>query len=328
MLLKMRSKGKEISNDILKKKGIIPYHKPFPLDEDRLNVLTKQIKEVLKSGQLTNGKYVKELEDKIKEMYGVEFCIATSNCTMGITFCFQYLENSPYLTIEMPNFTWISPYLMISHLQKVFVDIDKETWLMKDLGRGLKLSFPTHTFGNIIEIENDNKILYDGAQALGSVIKKFGDATVLSLAPTKLVTSCEGGLVLTNQEYLAKFVRFRRDKCARMSEVHALIGLKTFEYLDIILNWKEKVYNYYKSYIPGQFQEIPIHSNYNTIGFLNTEKLEIPEHIETKQYYEPVFDMELMPNAFEVYKQMVCLPSYYDCPYIQIVEDILEVNEP
>jgi len=315
--------GKEIK---LTNKEKIPYHKPFPLDEDRLNVLTNQIRGVLKSGQLTNGKYVKELEDKIAKMYGVEFCIATSNCTMGLMLSFQY-EVSLFNIIHMPNFTWMSPEMVIPN-KKAYYDIDKETWLMKDWPRiRNKFIFPTHTFGNIIELDWDYHVIYDGAHALGSVIKKFGDATVLSLAPSKLVTSCEGGLVLTNQEHLAEFVRFRRDKCARMSEVHALIGLKTLEHLGEILEWKEEVYHYYKYYIPGQFQEIPIHSNYNTIGFLNTEKLEIPKHIETKQYYEPVFDMELMPNAFEVYKQMVCLPSYYECPYVQIVEDILELNE-
>ena len=302
----------------------IPYHKPFPLDDDRLETLSNQIKDVIKSGQLTNGDYVKKLEDNIAEMYGIEFCIATSNCTVGIFLSFQYEASLPY-KIHMPNFTWISPYLCIPN-KKQFYDIDPETWLMKDWPERNDHIFPTHTFGNIIEIDKEYHVIYDGAHALGSVIKKFGDATILSLAPTKLITSCEGGLVLTNEKYLADFVRFRRDKCARMSEVHALIGLKTLEHLPTILEWKEKVHHYYKSYIPGQFQKIPLNSNYNTIGFLNIEKLEIPKHIETKQYYEPVFDMELMPNAFEVYKQMVCLPSYYDCPYVDIVDDILELN--
>lgn len=303
----------------------IPYHKPFPLPEKELNELVIAIKGVIKSGDLTNGEFVKILEDRIKELYDVEYVIATSNCTMGITLCLQYLEIPEY-TIEMPNFTWISPYLMNQHLPKVFVDINKETWLMEDLGKGIKLSFPTHTFGSIIELKNDHKVIYDGAHALGSKIRKFGDATILSLAPTKLVTSCEGGLVLTNQKYLADFVRFRRDKCARMSEVHALVGIQTLHYLNEVLQWKEEVYHYYKSYIPGQFQEIPIHSNFNTIGFLNTENLKIPENIETKQYYEPIYQIDLLPNAYEVYKKMVCLPSYYGCPYKDIVESILELN--
>lgn len=313
----------------------IPYHRPFPLPEKELNELVIAIKSVIESGDLTNGVFVEILEERIKELYDVEYVIATSNCTMGLFLCFQY--EGTYNTVHMPNFTWISPYLCIPN-DKKFCDIDKETWLIKDYNKldfweksltGTKdnfLLFPTHTFGNIIEIERDYHVIYDGAHALGSKIRKFGDATVLSLAPTKLITSCEGGLVLTNQKYLADFVRFRRDKCARMSEVHALIGLATLPYLGEVLKWKEMVYHYYKSYIPGQFQVIPINSNYNTIGFLNTENLRIPEHITTKQYYEPVYQVDLLPNAYEVYKQMVCLPSYYQCPYVDIVDNILELN--
>lgn len=304
----------------------IPYHKPLELPEKELNELTIAIKSVIKSGNLTNGDFVEILETKIKEMYDVDYVIATSNCTMGLFLCFQY--KSWHDTVYMPNFTWISPYLTIPQKQKVYHDIHKYSWLMNGYPKGNQyLVFPTHTFGNIIELERDYNVIYDGAHALGSKIKRFGDATVFSLAPTKLVTSCEGGLVLTNDKYIESFVRFRRDKCARMSEVHALIGLATLHHLDEVLQWKETVYHYYKSYIPGVFQEIPIDSNFNTIGFLNTEKLKIPEHIETKQYYEPVFQIDLLPNAYEVYEQMVCLPSYYTCPFTDIVDSILELNK-
>ncbi|KKL14580.1 hypothetical protein LCGC14_2514230 [marine sediment metagenome] len=218
----------------------IPYHKPLQFSALETEILIAKIKGVLKSGMLTNDEYVRELEFMIGDMYGVEYCIATSNCTMGLFLSFQCLQSGLLLDIEMPNFTWMSPYMMFNGYPTHFIDIDKETWLMKDIGTGIKLSFPTHTFGNLIEISN-SPVIYDGAHALGSRIKEFGDATVLSLAPTKLVTSCEGGLVLTNQQYLAEFVRFRRDRCARMSEIHALIGLATLEHLDMILAWKEEV---------------------------------------------------------------------------------------
>ena len=304
----------------------IPYHKPYPLEHDELKDLGKEIKEVLKSGDITDGKYVRLLEEMIKEIYDVEYVIATSNCTMGLFLCFQY-EVFPNEVIHMPNFTWISPYLCIPNT-KQFYDIDKQTWLMKHWPKGgSDYIFPTHTFGSIVEIEREYHVIYDGAHALGSVINKFGDATVLSLAPTKLVTSCEGGLVLTNEQHLADLVRFRKSRCARMSEVHALIGLYTLKHLSEILEWKKRVYHYYKSYIPGVFQKVPHDSNFNTIGFLNIENLKIPDHITKKQYYEPIFEMELLPNSFEVYKKMVCLPSYFGAPYVQIVEDIKEANE-
>ena len=307
-------------------KNKIPFHRPFPLEENEIGYINRRIKEILKSGQLTNGKWVKELENRIKDIYGVKYIIATANCTLGIYLCMRYKSYIGY--IHMPNFTWDSPYLMLDDAIN-FHDINKETWLMKipNISHKRNLLFPSHTFGNIIEIEDDYNVIYDGAHSLGSNIKKFGVATVFSLAATKLITACEGGLVLTNEHYLADFVRFRRDKCARMSEVNALIGNIYLDHMTEIIDWKKMVYKYYKGNIPGQFQKIPITSNYNTIGFLNYDKLKIPEHLETKQYYEPIYDIELLPNAYEVYKNIVCLPSYFGCAYKQIVEDIKEENE-
>ena len=112
-----------------------------------------------------------------------------------------------------------------------------------------------------------------------------------------------------------------------MSEVHAIIGLQTLTHLDEVLEWKEKVYNYYKEHLPGIFQKIPYQSNYNTIGFLNEENLKIPSHIEYRKYYDPIFEQELYPNTDYVFSKIICLPSYYNCPYEQIVEDIKEANE-
>ena len=304
----------------------IPYHKPLELDEDDILFIQDNIKNIIKTGRLSKINYwVKYLENDIKELYDVKYVIATSNCTLGLSLCFQYFNVG---SIHMPNFTWNSPYLMFhDHHNIDFYDINKKTWLVENIPDYHHLiKFPTHTFGNIIEIKEEYHTIYDGAHALGSKIKKFGEATVLSLAPTKPITSGEGGIILTNNDFLAEFLYYRRDRCARMSEIHALIGHVYFQYLDIILNWKKMVYDYYKKNIPGQFQEIPITSNYNTIGFLNTEKLIIPEFIETKQYYEPIFQVDLLPNSYEVYKNIICLPSWYNCPYEIITESILEAN--
>ncbi len=307
----------------------IPYHKPMELSRLDKEDITNKIKECLTTGQLTNGKHVQELERQVKEMYDAEFCIATSNCTMGLMLCYQYFNNLTCgAKIHMPNFTWISPHLiaMESGFKQIFHDIDPKTWLMKGESPHTELVSPCHTFGNIVECEEDYRVVYDGAHALGSKIKKIGDATVFSLAPTKMVTSCEGGLIITNQKYLADHVRFRRDKCARMSEIHAIIGLQTLKHLEDILEWKRKVYDYYKEHVLGIFQEIPIESNYNTIGFLNENNLIIPEYIETKSYYEPVYQKDLFPNAWEVYKKIICLPSYYGVDYKEIVRSINEAN--
>ena len=87
------------------------------------------------------------------------------------------------------------------------------------------------------------------------------------------------------------------------------------------------VYEYYKKHIPGQFQKIPYNSTYNTIGFLNICNLKIPKHIEIKQYYEPIHLPQKNTITEYVYNNIICLPSYYNCPYKQIVEDIKEEND-
>jgi len=302
----------------------ISYHKVYPFSEYDIKEMFKKMKECLISGQLTNGKYVRKLEEKIKNIYDIDYCIATTNCSLGLFLCYQFFN---WLKpIHLPNFTWISVDLITEGLFKLYHDIDLDTWLMKNIPSYGIIS-PNHTFGNICNIrtKNKEKIIFDGAHALMSKIDFFGDATVFSLAPTKLITSCEGGIIVTNNKELAKFVSERRTKIARMSELHAIVGITTLKYINEIRNKKKEIYNAYSNSIPGKFQYIEKSSNYNTIGFLNTDNLKIPPSIQTKQYYFPL-KKEQCPNSWDVYSKMVCLPSWYDVDYSLIIEKILEYN--
>lgn len=297
---------------------IIPFHRPYPLSDNEIIEITDKIHGCIKSGQLTNGVYVRELEEKIREMYNVKHCIATSSATQGLLACIYYFK---WDKIDIPSFEWKSLMEIVNTLELdvYWVDIDKETWL-QEKGEGY-YSIGLHTFGNI---NNDNHTIYDGSHALGCKLPNIGVATVFSLAATKIVTSCEGGLVITDNDEFAEVVREYRDRCARMSEVHAIIGLQTLNYLEEVMEWKSKVRKYYEKHINGQFQTIPIESNHNTIAFLNVNDLTIPSHITTKQYYEPL--KVGLPNTDYVYSKIIALPSYYNCNYKKIVEDILDAN--
>lgn len=306
---------------------MIPYHRPMKLSRDDYAEIHERIQNVLATGILTNGEYVAKLEEEIKRIHKVDYAILVNNCTMGLLICYMFL---PSKRISIPVFTWDSVRIVLSYTehQIEYCDIDKETWLMEKTD-GYGIVSPNHTFGNVLEDQGHSCQIFDGAHCLGCKLESVGFATVLSLAPTKLVTACEGGIILTNNDKLNTYARIMRRYIARESEVHAIIGLQTLKHLDEVLAWKKKVYNYYSKNIPGQFQKIPIESNYNTIGFLNTEHLIIPEKIETRQYYENQWEDggKSFPNAWYVYKNIVCLPSYYGVDYKQIVEDINEANE-
>lgn len=303
----------------------IPYHLPLVLSEEDVQVVKWKLEDCLEFGNLSNLRNVRELEEHVEKIYNVKYCIATNNATSGLFWCWKFYDW--LMPLHMPNFTWPSFYYMLDRDVRVeFHDINPDTWLMEPSYYG-GVVMPTHTFGSISEVKrtHNNKIIFDGAHSFGCKIKDIGDATVFSLAPTKLVTGCEGGLVITNDRELADFVADKRDKCCRMPEPNAIIALQTLQYLDAILEWKREVYEYYREHIEGIFQEIPIASNYNTIGFKNLYELNIPKYITIKQYYEPIKG-DILPNAYRVFKRMVCLPSYYGVNYKKITKDIKVAN--
>jgi len=305
-------------------KRMIPFHRPFPLNEMELRNIKFEVDRIIESGQVSNDTWNRVLEGEIQKLYDVKYCLTTNNCTMGLLICLAFLEKDRY--IQVPMFNWWSDLYVLNYLKKniAWNDVDMKTWLPIENYGGYSLYL--NTFGNIGRSKKINAI-YDSSHCLGAKITNFGLAHVFSLAPSKLITSCEGGLIITNNDDLYEFALERRNRTSRLSEIHALIGCVYLQHLDEILKWKKKVRVYYEKHIPGQFQEILDNSTHNTIGFLNTEKLKIPDHITIKQYYEPIHDNGIENNSKKIYEQIICLPSWYGVNYKNIVEDILEFNE-
>lgn len=297
----------------------IPYHEPIKLSEYDKKTIQIRYDICLDSGQLSNGFWVQELEHEIKKKYKVEYCIATSSCTQALLLCLSQVNDH----IQLPAFNWWSDLYVLDFLQKkrYWLDIDPETWL--PIEEYVVPSLYLNTFGNVGQSHNP-KSIYDSSHCLGAKFKDIGLATCISLAPTKLITAGEGGLILTNDELFATKVTELRNRCCRLPEINAILALQTLNYLDEIMKWKRFVRNYYEKHLPGQFQKIEYDSNHNTIGFLT--HLAMPGHIDTRQYYVPISDYSKLPNTKHVYERMVCLPSHYDAPIKKITESILEVN--
>ena len=287
---------------------MIPYHRPFPLTID--------FTDIFESGKYSNGIYCRALESEIERMYNCT-CYSCSSGTQGLMILNARLNHEP---VHLLSFTWKSVEYMLkmSGSPITYEDIDYDTWLMNyDKHNGY--SIRQHTFGNVDVIYYYG--IYDGTHALGSKFPNLGKGTVLSLAPTKLITSGEGGLILLKEPN--ETIKEYRDKCSRMSEFHAKIGLEYLKHLDKMLQWKKKVFEYYKEHLNGRFQEIPYDSNYNTIGMIT--ELKMPDTVEFKKYYEPL--KKGFATTDYIYSKIVCLPSWYGCPYKEIVELIEEENK-
>jgi dTDP-4-amino-4,6-dideoxygalactose transaminase len=304
----------------------IPYHKVMALPPGEQMEVHARIDELFEKGQITNGIHCRRLEQWFMDYYHVKYAIATCNCTQGLIIALSavYQQYRPTAQVHTPAFAWYSTQRALESqgFVPVWEDIDPETWIME--GRdNFDCALPVHTFGNTAQC-HARRIIYDGAHTVGARLPDVGDATVFSLAPTKIITSIEGGMVITDNDLLAANITALRDKTCRLSEIHAIFGNAYLKHLKEVMLWKLKCNTLYRAAKIGIMQVCACDYNMNTIGVLNA-KLKIPPSIETRKYYEPL--IHGLKNTDLVYNRITCLPSWYNCPVDEVIKRIKEANE-
>jgi dTDP-4-amino-4,6-dideoxygalactose transaminase len=239
----------------------LPLAKPTFADPDRVARATASI---LASGVLTNGPHVRELEARAADYLGVRHCVAVASCTAGLMLALRASGLSG--DVVLPSFTFSASAHAIAWngLRPVFTDISPDTLLLDPAAAaratGVRTSaiLATHTFGAPCDVDGLSEVarrsgirlFFDAAHAFGSsrkgtMVGGFGDAEVFSLSPTKVLIAGEGGIIATNDDVLAERCRIGRDYGnpgdydtrfvglnARMSELHAVTALASFEDLE------------------------------------------------------------------------------------------------
>jgi dTDP-4-amino-4,6-dideoxygalactose transaminase len=239
----------------------LPLVRPTPVADPA--ALRSRLEAVLASGKLTNGAVVEEFEATAAARLGVAHAVAVSSCTSGLMLVLQGLGATG--RVVLPSFTFAASGHAVRWAggTPVWAEVDPRRCTVdpadvESIVPGAAAMTATHVFGAPCQVEELQRIadgegiplVYDAAHALGSSrggrpIGGFGAAEVFSLSPTKVVFAGEGGLVTTNDRALAEHVRLGRDygnpgdyNCrfpglnARMSEVHAAIGLASLDGAD------------------------------------------------------------------------------------------------
>jgi dTDP-4-amino-4,6-dideoxygalactose transaminase len=227
--------------------------RPSPPPESVLD----DIRKILSGPVLTNGPYVRELEERAADYLGVRHCVAVSSGTSGLLLVLRVANLSGDVVIPSFTFSATAHAVQWNGLRPVFSDVDPETLLLSPeavrqvVTAETSAILATHTYGTpcdteglLEEAQSAGAVLFfDAAHALGSQhngkrVGGFGDAEVFSLSPTKVMVASEGGIIATNDETIAEQCRIGRDygnpgdyDCqfaglnARMSEVHAAIAI-------------------------------------------------------------------------------------------------------
>jgi dTDP-4-amino-4,6-dideoxygalactose transaminase len=184
------------------------------------------VREVLESGQLTMGPKVAELERLLAEACSAADACAVSSGTAALHLAVLALGIGPGDEVLVPAYTFpaTANVVAVAGGTPVLVDVDPVTMNVDPAAAAravtprTKAILAVHLFGRPARLEQlpELPVLEDAAGALGArrggrPVGGIGVVGCLSFHPRKIVTTGEGGAVLTSDEELAHRVRVLRD---------------------------------------------------------------------------------------------------------------------
>jgi len=232
---------------------------------------------VLSTGYLTQGAQAAEFERLVAELVGTNHAFATSSATTGLHLALVALGVEPGDEVVIPDFSFPATANVIVQQGAVpiFVDIRLDDFGMdpEQLDRAItprtKVIMPVHAFGLIADMDpileiaqaHELPVVEDAACALGAQYRgrqagSLGTLGVFSFHPRKVITTAEGGMIMTDSQQLAERLAILRSHGAvrgdhfmsfieagfnyRLSDVHAAIGVAQMARLDTILTERRK----------------------------------------------------------------------------------------
>jgi aminotransferase in exopolysaccharide biosynthesis len=315
------------------------------------------------------GKYVDMFEKMLADYTSSKYAIATVNGTAALHISLLLSEVSEGDEVITQALTFIATANAIKYCNAhpVFLDVDKDTMGLspeslkqfleektyikgktcynKNTHRRIKACVPMHTFGHPCKIDLIKNLcnqyyislIEDSAESLGSTYKgmhtgTFGKFGVISFNGNKTITAGGGGMILTNDENLAKRAKhitttaklphkweFKHDMIGynyRLTNIAAAIGCAQMENIDFIIEQKRNLArNYHKYFKQFDFVNFILEPN-NAISnyWLNTICFESKQ--TQKDFLEYSNNHGVMTRP--VWKLMTNLPIFKDCTHFEL----------
>ncbi len=233
------------------------------------------------------GKYVGKFEKEFADYMGVKEAVSCCNGTVALHVPLIALGLQPGDEVIVPSLTYISTANVVRYCGAVpvFADSLADTWNIdpEDIRRKItpktKGIIPVHLYGNpcdmdpIMDIAREYNlfVLEDAAECHGAVYKgkkagNFGIASTFSFFGNKIITTGEGGMIVTNDEELAKQMRVIKGQGQdpnrrywftrvgynyRMTNIEAAIGLAQLENIETHIAQRRKVASWYMEELNG-----------------------------------------------------------------------------
>lgn len=229
----------------------IPQIEPF-FDEQEAKALYEYMKS---GGWATEFKKTREFEERIAQFTGSKHCIVTNNGTISMTLALLAAGINAKDEILVPDMTMIATANAgkLFGAEPVFVDVEPDTLCMDLESARCALTPPTKALiyvsfnGRCGDIEavrsfcKNHKLFFleDAAQSFSSFYKgvhlgRFGDAGTFSFSMPKIITTGQGGAIITDNDELAAKIRRLKDfgRTRGGKDIHDTIGYN-FKFTDI-----------------------------------------------------------------------------------------------
>ena len=267
-------------------KIFIPVNEPVISKEAKRNIA-----EAITSGWLSSsGPFVKKFEQGFAKYLGVKHAISVCNGTAALHVALLSLNISKGDEVIVPAFTMAATWMAVLHTgaKPVFVDCELETYnidpdkIGKKITEKTKAIMPVHIYGHSCEMDKIMALakkykLYvveDAAEVHGGSYKKkkcgsFGNINCFSFYANKIITTGEGGMVVTNNKRLAyeankfkdlyhsdkkRFVHKKVGHNYRMTNLQAAVGCGELKNINKYIkkkHWMANLYNKGLKDIPG-----------------------------------------------------------------------------
>jgi perosamine synthetase len=334
---------------------MLPVFEP-EIGEDEINAVT----DALRKGEISGsfGGYIPEFENGFAKYCGAEFGVATTSGTTALELAVAAADIGPGDEVLMNACTNIATALAVYRNQAVTVPVDSEntTWNL-DLDKleslitpKTKAIIPVHIYGHPVDMDrlmkiakkHDLVVIEDGAEAHGAEVRgkrigSFGDMSCFSFYVNKIITTGEGGMVVTNNEALAKKLkllrnlaftnpRFRHEVPGynfRMSGMQAALGVAQLRKVDKLVETRRQLAKMYNEHLAGiQELQLPVEESWAKNVYWMYSVVYRPSNGKTRDdltkfLYENGVETRTMFCPMSLQPFLKEKPQYYrhvDCP--------------
>lgn len=333
----------------------------------------KYVKDCLDTGWVSSaGSYVTRFEEMVADYVNARYAVATVNGTSALHVSLLAYGIKPDDEVIVPTLTFIAPVNVVRYcgaypifmdcttdslcidVQKLADFINNECEHRKDgcvyngkTNRRIKAIIPVHIFGHPADMDellkickkNNIDVIEDATESLGSEYKgkktgSLGAAGCFSFNGNKIITTGGGGMVVTNDEHIAKRVRhlttqakknqfeYDHDEIGynyRLTNIQAAIGVAQMERLEEFISIKRGNAILYKELLSGienvafLWEGPEAHSNFwfYTVRVAAAHKGPVMNFLLSK-------GIQVRP----VWKLIHTLPMYMDCQNYKIEKSI------